>query len=89
MWFAGVDGADSHHDVVVIDEMSRQVGSCPVTHTVEGLKQLNDFLLSMSGADRKEEMACIMESLSSVSRSLVFFIWNPDFLPRPVRDARG
>ncbi len=40
MWFAGVDWADTHHDVLVIDETSRQVGSCRVTHTVEGLTQI-------------------------------------------------
>ncbi len=62
MWFAGVDWADTHHDVLVIDETSRQVGSCRIAHTVEGLTQLTDFLLSISGAERKEEMACIIET---------------------------
>jgi transposase len=62
MWFAGIDWADTHHDVLVIDDTSRQVGSCHVTHTVEGLRQLQDFLLSISGPERKEEMACIIET---------------------------
>ncbi len=62
MWFVGVDWADTHHDVLVIDEASRQVGSCHVAHSVEGLRQLQDFLLSICGPERKEEMACIIES---------------------------
>jgi len=62
MWFAGVDWADTHHDVLVIDEASRQVGSCHVAHSVEGLRQLQDFLLSICGPERKEEMACIIET---------------------------
>ncbi len=50
------------HDVLVIDETSRQVSSCRVTHTVEGLRQLQAFLLSICGPARKEEMACIIET---------------------------
>ena len=55
MWFVGVDWADTHHDVLVIDEASRQVGSCHVTHSVQGLRQLQDFLLAICGPERKEE----------------------------------
>jgi transposase len=62
MWFAGIDWADTHHDVLVIDEACRQVGSCRVAHTVEGLRQLQDFLLSISSPERKEEIACIIET---------------------------
>jgi transposase len=62
MWFAGLNWADTHHDVLVIDETNRQVGSCRMTHTVEGLTQLKDFLLSISGPERKEEMACLIET---------------------------
>src|SRR5205823_4363535 len=50
------------HDALVIDETNRQVGSCRLTHTVEGLTQLKDFLFSISGPERKEEMACIIET---------------------------
>jgi len=38
------------------------VGSCRITHTVEGLSQLTDFLLSISSPSRKEELACIIET---------------------------
>jgi transposase len=62
MWFAGVDWADDHHDVVVIDAGGHQVGARRVTHTSAGLAELTDFLLSISGAERKEELTCIIET---------------------------
>ncbi len=62
MWFAGVDWADAHHDVMVIDDAGRKAGGRRVTHTPEGLIELNDFLFSITGPDRKEEMACIIET---------------------------
>jgi hypothetical protein len=40
MWYAGIDGADDHHDAVVIDEQGHRVASCRVSHTPEGLAQL-------------------------------------------------
>src|SRR6266571_1266404 len=62
MWFAGVDWADAHHDVMVIDDAGRKVGGRRVTHTPEGLTELNEFLFSITGPDRKEELACIIET---------------------------
>jgi Transposase len=38
--YAGIDWADDHHDVVVLDEHGQRIGSCRVTHTPEGLVQL-------------------------------------------------
>jgi transposase len=62
MWFAGVDWADTHHDVVVIDDAGRHVGVRRVAHTPKGLTELQEFLLAISGPDRKEELACIIET---------------------------
>jgi transposase len=62
MWFAGIDWADDHHDVVVIDADGHPVGTRRVPHTPAGLNDLTDFLLSSSGAGRKEEVACIIET---------------------------
>ena len=62
MWFAGIDWADDHHDLVVIDADGHQVGTRRVSHTPAGLSDLTDFLLSVSGAERKEELACIIET---------------------------
>ena len=62
MWFAGLDWADQHHDLVVIDEAGRQGGSRRIAHSPEGFTELHTFLLSITGADRKRELACIMET---------------------------
>ena len=36
-WFAGIDWADTHHDVMVIDERGQQAGSLRVAHTKAGI----------------------------------------------------
>jgi transposase len=94
MWFAGVDWADTHHDVLVLDETSRQVGSCRITHSVEGLTHLKDFLLSITGPERKEEMACIIETnhglliASLLEAGLPVYPVNPKTVDRR-RNASG
>jgi transposase len=59
MWFAGIDWADRHHDVVVIDEAGRKVGQLRVEHTPEGLSKLVSFL---KGIAPLEQIACILET---------------------------
>jgi transposase len=48
MWFAGIDWADQHHDVVVLDEHGQQVASLHVAHTAEGVGRLTTFLCQLS-----------------------------------------
>ena len=63
MWYAGIDWADTHHVVVVIDETGQQVATKQVEHTVEGLAQLTNFLLGIvEMPERREELACIIET---------------------------
>jgi transposase len=62
MWFAGIDGADVHHDVVVIDGEGHHVGVRRVTPTPEGLTELTEFLAAITGPERKAELACIIET---------------------------
>jgi hypothetical protein len=62
MWYAGIDWAEAHHDVVVIDDTGRQVGSLRVKHSPEGLKQLDDFLEHIIGSAGRDQMACIVET---------------------------
>jgi transposase len=62
MWFVGVDWADTKHDILVLDEAGHKLGSRQVAHTVEGLTQLKEYLTSISGPDRKADMACIVET---------------------------
>lgn len=60
MWYAGIDWADQHHDVAVIDETGHQAGSLRVAHTKEGLTDLTRFLLSF--APTPDQVACILET---------------------------
>jgi transposase len=69
MWYAGIDWADQHHDVAVIDEMGHPVATRRVNHSAEGLDELKAFLLGITayaGAAEKvphpEQIACIIET---------------------------
>lgn len=62
MWYAGIDWADQHHDVVVLDEQAKIVKSMRVQHSAQGLEQLDAFLQQISGPANKEQMACILET---------------------------
>ncbi len=59
MWFAGIDWADRHHDIVVIDAGGHKVGSLRVEHSPEGLKKLVGFLRDIAPL---EQIACILET---------------------------
>jgi len=59
MWYAGLDWADSHHDVVVIDDGGRQVASRRVAHSAQGLAELSAFLRQIAPLD---QIACIVET---------------------------
>jgi transposase len=59
MWYAGIDWADTKHDVVVIDEAGRKVASLRVEHTASGLNQLIRFLRDLAPLD---QIACIIET---------------------------
>jgi transposase len=60
MWYVGLDWADQHHDIVILDEAGRQAGSRRVAHSREGLQELKDFLLSI--VPEPEQLACIVET---------------------------
>jgi transposase len=60
MWFAGIDWADAHHDVAVVDEMGRQHGALQVAHSAAGLETLVTFLRGY--AANPEQIACIVET---------------------------
>lgn len=59
MWFAGIDWADRHHDVVVLDEAGRKVAQLRVEHTPQGLTKLVNFLHDLAPLD---QIACIIET---------------------------
>ncbi len=60
MFYAGIDWADDHHDVVVIDEAAKTRGSLRVDHSVSGLAQLNSFLKEIT--PDPTQLACIVET---------------------------
>lgn len=60
MWYVGLDWADTHHDVVVLDEAGKRVGARRFAHTHDGLNELKQFLLSI--ATSPQHLACIVET---------------------------
>jgi transposase len=65
MWYAGIDWADQHHDVVVIDEQGKQRGVKRVAHTAAGLDELVAFLKAVGDGDvaaHPDHLACIIET---------------------------
>lgn len=60
MWYVGIDWADSHHDIVVLDEAGRRVGSRRFAHTHEGLNALKAFLLGFTS--EPEQLVCVIET---------------------------
>lgn len=62
MFYAGLDWANDHHDVVVIDETGHQVAAKRVKHTKAGLEELTHFLASFKEPEGNEQLACIVET---------------------------
>ncbi len=60
MWYVGLDWADTHHDVDVIDEHGHRVGAQRFAHSLEGLNKLKAWLLQI--AKDPEQLACIVET---------------------------
>lgn len=60
MLYAGIDWADTHHDVVVIDESAKTIGSLRVAHSVSGLADLVAFLKGL--CPNITQLACIIET---------------------------
>ena len=54
MWYVGLDWADTHHDVVILDEAGRRVGSQRFAHSPEGLNELKQLLLWHANYARRE-----------------------------------
>jgi len=60
MWYIGLDWADTHHDVEVLDEAGKRIGARRFAHSHDGLNELKQFVLSI--ASQPEELACIVET---------------------------
>jgi transposase len=67
MWFAGIDWADQHHDVVVIDAAGQRVGQLRVPHSAAGVDQLIAWLRQIGDiATCPEHLACLIETTHGV-----------------------
>ena len=60
MWYVGLDWADTHHDVEVLDEAGKRVGVRRFAHSHDGLNELKAFLLGIAASP--EHLACIVET---------------------------
>jgi transposase len=79
MFYAGIDWADDHHDVVVIDEAGKTKSSLRVAHTVKGLNELDTFLKSFTTTP--QQMACIIETNQGL---LISFLLEAGWTVYPV-----
>ncbi len=79
MWYVGLDWADTHHDVVVLDEAGRRVDSRRFAHSHDGLHELKQCLLSIAASP--EELACIVETSHGL---LIAFLLEAGFPVYPV-----
>jgi len=84
MWYVGLDWADTHHDVVVLDEAGRRVGSQRFAHSPEGLNELKQLLLRIAGSP--DHLACIVETTHGL---LVAFLLAAGFPVYPVNPKGG
>ncbi|GLV58638.1 IS110 family transposase [Dictyobacter sp. S3.2.2.5] len=60
MWYVGLDWADTHHDVVVLDDTGKRLAGQRFAHSHEGLNDLKHFLLGIT--TNPEQLACIIET---------------------------
>src|SRR5215472_1961187 len=62
MWFTGIDWADTHHDIFIIEESGQKLTSFRIMHTAAGLAELTSRLETVCGLNNKAAMACIIET---------------------------
>src|SRR5258708_15563325 len=60
MWYVGLDWADTHHDVEVLEGAGKRVGVRRFAHSHDGLHELQAFLLGIAASP--EQLACIVET---------------------------
>lgn len=79
MWYVGLDWADTHHDVEVLDEAGSPVGRRRFAHSHDGLQELKVFLLSI--ATSPAQVAWIVETNHGL---LITFLLEAGFPVYPV-----
>jgi transposase len=79
MWYVGLDWADTHHDMEVMDEAGKQVARRRFAHSHQGLNAMKAFLLSI--APEPQQLACIVETNHGL---LITFLLEADIPVYPV-----
>lgn len=62
MWFTGIDWADDHHDICVLQESGLKQLEKRIPHTVQGVASLIKQLVQITGPDHIQEMICVIET---------------------------
>ncbi len=79
MFFAGIDWADTHHQVAVVNSQGLEKANFTVPHSREGLEFLKHKLLQIAG--KPEAVACIIETKHGL---LIQFLLEEGFKVYPV-----
>jgi transposase len=92
VFFAGIDWADDHHDVVVLGPGGKLVSQFRVQHSVLGLRRLAEQLKQVAGP---AEVACIIETRHGIlvnhllESGFAVFPVNPKTVDRHRSPARA
>jgi transposase len=63
MWYVGIDWADQHHEVMVIDEQGKQLAKKRIAHSAEGMVDLIRFVKGIGDVQQHaDHVACILET---------------------------
>jgi transposase len=66
MWYAGIDWADDHHDLVILDDAGQILRTLRVAHTVEGIRELIALLrTTVTLPDQTlawDQLVCVIET---------------------------
>ena len=66
MWYAGIDWADDHHDLVILDDAGDPIRSLRVAHSAEGIRDLIALLrATVTLPDQTvawEQLVCVIET---------------------------
>jgi transposase len=66
MWYAGIDWADDHHDLVIVDDVGEIMRTLRVAHTAEGIRELIALLrTTLTQPDQTvawEQLVCVIET---------------------------
>jgi len=66
MWYAGIDWADDHHDLVILDDAGEPIRSLRVAHSAEGIRDLIALLrTTVTLPDQTvawDQLVCVIET---------------------------